>query len=249
VKPTNEELDAFQAETADSILLKINESPKSDCVSEAMDLMVTRLVRSGAVLSFLYTSPLPSDWSFDGASILRTSYDIMLQGLYVMAKPEQQTERAQLYLDYMHIEHWQRIKLADRNDTAVARHIRNSPRRSKAEPQLKEAYERVKHKYLTKGRGKREKKIRKNWYPGTLCELAGESKLVPEYEWIQKMLSGAVHSSPWTLKEGTMIEPYLLTSWHFSLAFRILGAYATYMDVSLNEDEQSLVDMAKKSLC
>jgi hypothetical protein len=244
VKPTNEELDAFQAETADSILLKINESPKSDCVSEAMNLMVTRLVRSGAVLSFLYTSSLPSDWSFDGASILRTSYDIMLQGLYVMAKPEQQIERAQLYLDFMHIEHWQRINLADRNDTAVARHIRNSPRRSKAEPQLKEAYQRVKKRYLTK-----KGKIRKNWYPGTLCELAGESKLVPEYEWIQKMLSGAVHSSPWTLKEGTMIEPYLLTSWHFSLAFRILGAYATYMEVSLNKDEQSLVDMAKKSLC
>jgi hypothetical protein len=245
VKPTDEDFSTFQATTADSILLKINESPKSDCVSEAMNPMVTRMVRSGTLLNFLFTSRLPYDWSFDGAVILRTSYDIMLQGLYVMAKPEQQTERAQLYLDYMHIERCKRINLVDTNDTNVARHVRNSPRRARAEPLLIDAYNRVKHRYLTKNK----EKTRDNWYPRTLRELAKESELEPEYVFLQKMLSGAVHSSPLTLKEVPAMTPGRLTDWHFRLTFRILGAYATYMEVSLNEDEQSLVDMAKKSLC
>ena len=67
------------------------------------------------------------DFSVGTASILRTNYDVMLQGLYIMIDPKQRTQRAKLYLDFMHIERQQRIDLVDRNDTDVARHISNSP--------------------------------------------------------------------------------------------------------------------------
>ena len=187
---------------ASDLITKLNATQKPDYVLQAMRLISARLVNSGNTLVALYTGNLPYDWTFDGATILRTSYDVMLQGLYIMIDPKQRTQRAKLYLDFMHIERQQRIDLVDRNDTDVARDISNSPLRAENSPLIKKRFDEVKGNYLTRN----GENVRKKWHPfSTLEGVAQAVSLGPEYEWLQYTLSKAVHSSPLALEEGTLL--------------------------------------------
>ncbi len=69
-----------------------------------------------------------------------------------------------------------------------------------------------------------------------------------EYKLIQKFLSGAIHSTPLTIKNGPLVHGFFLIdcSWHF--AFRILGAYAEYKRVDLDEVETYLIESARKNV-
>ena len=207
-----------------------------------MRMLAGRLVNSGSSLIVLCTSDLPHEGTFDGAAILRTSYDAMLQGLYIMVVSEQRISRATLYLNFMDVERKKRIELADRNDTDMATQIARSSLRASREPLIQAQYDRIKAAYATKKGGVREK-----WYPGTLRHLAQEVGLESEYEWLQNQLSGVIHSSPLTLEEGPSLTPSLLINWHFSITFRLLGAYAEHVGVDLNTIEQNLMNIAWKN--
>jgi hypothetical protein len=228
---------------ASDLITKLNATQKPDCVLQAMRLISARLVNSGNTLVALYAQKLPYDWTFDGASMLRTSYDVMLQGLYIMIDPKQRTQRAELYLDFMHIERQQRIDLVDRNDTDVARHISNSPLRAETSPLIKKRFDEVKRNYLTKSGN-----VRKNWHPlNNLKEVAQAVYLGPEYEWLQSTLGKAVHSSPLALEEGTVLPSHQLVNWQFDIILRILGAKMEHVGHALTSQENVHVTLAQEN--
>lgn len=233
----------WQGAVANGILRKLNAVQKPGPVARAIEMIAGRLVASGNSLAVL-RSCSRHDYAFDAASILRTIYDVMLQGLYIMEDSAKQEERAQLYLDFMDVERMGRIELMDASGTDIAKHFSGSPRRSKAEPAIKRRFDAVKAKYATK-----KDKVRDRWYPGgSLRCLAKVAGLEAECELMQKSLSAVVHSSPLTLREGPFVRDFLLIHWHWQFAFRILGAYAEYKGVALDETEEALIDTARRNV-
>lgn len=227
---------------ANQIVRKLNEVKKPGCVSMAIEMISRRIIASGDSLATLHCKS-PHEWEFDGTSILRNIYDVMLQGLYIMTDSAKREERAQLYLDFMKVERKERINLMDASRTDIAKHVSGSPMRPEAEPEIKKQFDAVKDQFTTK-----KGKLRDRWYPGSLRDLATETGLEPEYDLMQRFLSGVVHSSPLTLKEGPFVRGFLLMDWYWRFAFRVLGAYATYKQVELDETENGLIEMARTNI-
>jgi len=200
-----------------------------------MEMIARRIVASGNSLAVLRNNAVP-DYEFDAASILRSIYDAMLQGLYIMVDPNRRDGRAQLFLDFRDIERKRRIELLDASGTDLAKRVRNSPKRPNAEREMEKRYMAVKARYLN-----RKGKERNTWYSGSLRDLAKTVGLESEYELIQRFLSGVVHSSPLTIEEGPCVTDFLLMDWHWRFAFRILGAYAEYKEVALDQTEKDLI--------
>ncbi|MEI7836429.1 MAG: DUF5677 domain-containing protein [Planctomycetota bacterium] len=224
---------------ANGILAKLNAIEKPGPVTVAIELIVGRLVESGNSLGVLRRNS-PHNYRFDALSILRTMYDVTLQGLFIMADCAEREARAQLYLDFMCVERKQRVDRMDSSGTGLAKHVSGSPMRAMGEPAIKEQFKAVQAKYTNK-----KGKIRTNWYPGNLLDLATATGLEAEYHLMQKLLSGVVHSTPLTLMEGPCVPDFLLIDWHWLFAFRILGAYAGYKGVVLDATEKGLVDLAQ----
>ena len=215
---------------------------KSGPVTDAIEMIASRMTASGNSLAVLYHHS-PHAWTFDGASILRNVYDVMLQGLYIMVDVANRIERAQLYMDFMDVERMRFIKLIDSNGTDIAKYVSGSPKRLEAEPVMKQRYDAIKARFTTKTGN-----VRDTWYAGSLRELAKASDLEQEYEMVQRILSAAVHSSPLTLKQGPAVRQVPIMDWHWRFAFRILGAYAEYKGVDLDEMEKYLVTSARRSV-
>ena len=227
---------------ANQVVAKLNGVKKLGPVAVAIEMIASRIVASGNSLAVLHNHS-PHAWAFDGASVLRNIYDVMLQGLYIMVDAAYRIERAQLYLDFMDVERMRRIKLMDASGTDIAKHVSGSPKRPEAEPAIKQRHDAIKARFETKN-----KKLRDRWYPGNLRDLAKASSLEQEYELMQKFLSGVVHSSPLTLKEGPIVRGFLLMDWHWKFTFRILGAYAEFKGVGLDETEMNLIVSARANV-
>lgn len=185
------------------------------------------------------------DFRTDGMTLLRAMYDAHLQALYILADPAQADERAQLFIDYRWIEQRGMQKLLEGNSTALAQALLKSPKRAEGEAAREENYQRLRPKYLTR----KGKDVRRNWYPGSLRELAREVGLESEYEILQRDLSGAVHSSPTALLAGASFsEPQhlLLVGWR--LMFRVLGRIAQHHGAPLGDEHEEIVRDAMANL-
>lgn len=234
-------LDNFAA-IANGIAARTNAVQKPGPVTDAVELLLRRLVHAGNSLRVLYDRAR-DDFPFDGAMILRGIYDTMLQSLYILADPSRRESRARLYLDFYWVERHTEIELFDQNPTVLARKLKTSAKRAQAEPEIDTEFQRVRSTFLN-SRGK----LRRAWYAGSLRELAKEVGFESEYEILQRQLSGAVHSSPLALKDGPRYPArfVLRLAWHFS--YRVLGRFADFKGVSLDEHERQVVDISFKNV-
>ena len=231
-----------QRKSANGITAKLNAVKTTGPIAIAIEMICSRIVGSGNSLAILYNNS-PHDYAFDTASILRTTYDVMLQGLYIMGDSSRRKERAQLFLEFMDVERMRRIEIMDASGTSLARQISGSCKRAKAEPAIKKRFNDVEGKYLTK-----KGRVRNKWYSGTLCDLAKATDLEMEYDLMQKFLSAVVHSSPLTLTEGPFFRGFFLVDCHWRFVFRVLGAYAEYKEIALDQTETDLVVSSRKNV-
>ena len=184
------------------------------------------------------------DFRADGMTILRAMYDAHLQALYILASSDQAEVRAQLFLDYQWIEQRRMQELLERNDTQLARTLLSSPKRVEEAAAREENYRRLRPKYLT-----RKGKLRGDWYPGTLRELAKATALESEYEILQRILSGAVHSTPTVLLVGsTFSDPQHLLLIGWRIWFRVLGQIAQHHGAPLESEHVEVVREARQNL-
>ncbi|MFH1740465.1 MAG: DUF5677 domain-containing protein [bacterium] len=223
---------------------KLNESiEKDDVVWNSLHLLIQRIPLSCDSL-LLLVCYARHNVNFDAPVILRSIYDAVLQGLYILNDPCHREERARLFLDYFWIEQHEHVRNMDKNPLPIALYIQYSPYRKSYEPELEREFARVKDKYL-----KQKGRLRGNWYPGNLRELAKQVNLEEEYDLLQKQLSGAVHSSPFVLKcGGTYFRGLHVLTAAILLLFRLLGQTAEFAGIALTDEERSIIERASGSI-
>jgi hypothetical protein len=243
---TDDEFFEHQRSTSNRLVTKVNSVRKDTAATRVVELLMKRIVSGGNTLSYLRerSSRHPEyDCTLDGATILRGIYDAMLQALYVLHDPSACEERAQLYLDFYWVERWEAIGLFDKSPTTLAAKVKGSPKRLQAEPAIKERFEHVKATFLTRRGG-----LHDVWYRGKLRDLARAVDLEAEYELLQRQLSGAVHSSPLFLKDGPAYDGFLLLDLCWRFSFRVLGKFAEYKGVGLDQFEKELIKNSGRNI-
>jgi len=221
---------------------------KKDIVAQAITLLQNRILQSTTTL-WLLCCQARHPWDADGAVILRAIYDASLQSLYILNKPELREQRARQYLDFAWIEKDRVRKWADRYSNPLAKKVRKSPMRTVGEPVLDKNLKRIRSQY-SRSAGK---EWRQTWYKGSLRNLAVELGLEEEYDLLQKQLSGAVHSSPYTLVNGPAIKGTDHITWAWQIAFRAIARVVRWNelgreDVGLTDDKWRTLQSFDKSL-
>lgn len=225
------------------VLTKINENLQDDAPTKAIRLIHDRVGGTVDTLRIL-ADHARHDFATDAMSMLRMLFDVMWQAEYLMHDPSQRHERASLFLDWKWVERYQSIERVDTCGLAIARHLRTSPKRRDAEPEIRSRYEAVKHRYLTP-----QKRNRFHWYePRNLGKLTTEIGRQDEYRWFQPLLSGAVHSAVWTLDDGPMVTEATTISMAIDATFRILGLITDHLDLSLSDATSHFVEMAQQDI-
>jgi hypothetical protein len=220
---TDDQLCDFKAKIANDIVSKLNAARQENAVTNAIELLLGRIVAAGNSLRVLNDNA-PHDIAFDGAMILRGIYDAMLQALYILKDPQHQNTRAEDYLDFFWIEKRNMQKRAVCSSTAFGKQMATSKLRAVAEPATEHEYNRV----YTKFKNMKGPKTRDHWYKGSLRDLAKEVGLESEYELLQEQLSGAVHASAFALKAQRVIHGNVLMTFAWKFSFRVLGLFAKY---------------------
>jgi len=244
IKQTERDLEfrRVAVKIANRITAKIRQAPSQGPATKALVGLLTRVTNACTSIGVLIDKS-PRQPDADCATILRSMYDAMLQGLYILKDPTQREKRARLFLDYVVVERYRFMELLDGNPTPFAKKLKSSPARSLGEPELGQKFNQVKSQFLTpKG------KLRTTWYEGSLRDLARHVGLEDEYEILQRILSNIVHSTPLTLRYGPLIRGNHLPTFAWQFGIRLLGAVADYAGVSLDDEERDLVESMDKSV-
>lgn len=235
-------------EASTSMIKAIDAAAKrSPIVAEALRLLGGRIVYG---MESMWVLRLHSrhEFRFDAMSILRSIYDAHLQAVYILDDPAQVEARARLYREYFVIEQVEYHRRLENHDSEFARRIRESPKREEAMPKILAEFERVKGNYLDSN-----DKLLRQWYPGDLAVLLTKlgpdlrQELESEYRLMQKMLSGALHSSAFALAGSSAWEgeTALIVGWRF--LYRVLRRAMQFFGLKLDEFQEIVIAKVDES--
>jgi hypothetical protein len=216
---------------------------RSDSATVLLMLLV-REVNTWKTIRFLMrqaAKEFAESVTIDVGTLLRAMFDAYLQGHYVIHDPSQQQARAELCLNYEHVERFNRVNRTLRHDNPMTDRLKTSPLRSEGDARNQEAYDRVKGDYLMpNGR------IRHTWYPGDLYRLADDAGKADEYDTFVSSLHGCVHSSVFTLRYGPPTPNNVTTLLASTLCARVGLLMADQVSLDLGEDRIVLEEFSKK---
>ena len=225
-----------------AILRRISSTPAShEQVAACWSVIQKRAINSLNSLMVM-VEHAPHDYLHDGAAVLRGLYDTHLQALYILRDPE---ARARLYCEFLFIQTYDLLKAADKNLSDIGEAVRSSLYRPYFVRNVATNYATVRSQFLTN----RGDECRKNWYRGTLADIAMEVGYLAEYELMQRNLSNSVHSTPLGLLQGAGVTPDILLNYAWSLNLRIIGGMTDYIRLELDEVEKAAIAASRRSLC
>ena len=230
------------ARIGNGVVFKVNQSTKRDDVVKASHRLLGRLVDSGSTLRILFEHAKQHVWTADGATILRTTYDAMLQALYILNDPKEH-QRARRFLDFSIVEQVKMIRLTDERRTAASRQIADSKKRAAVEPKIQNEFKRVCKLY-----GYDMQKPPVYWYKGSLRDLAKDVGYETEYEILHKQLSATAHSSMFGLTANAVFNSFNALQLYWLFAFRVLGKLVDYVGVTLTDTEKGVLALADKNV-
>lgn len=170
----------------------------SNLTTAIMPLLV-RMANSWLSLTVL-RSRSPETALVDSAAIIRCVFDAYLQAMYILDDPAQSDARSIDYIQYEAVEQYIQHSRIMQHNSDLANSLRQSPHRQAGELRLKQDYDAVAAKYMTKGG-----KPRDRWYPGNLRDLAKLANREDEYDYFAGIFSGSVHSSYHAASKGPPI--------------------------------------------
>jgi len=234
----------YWARTGNEILAKVKASGKQDDVMAASCMLLQRLVNSGNTLRVL-NDYAKHEWSADGASVLRTAYDAMLQALYILTAEQQ--DRARRFLDFGVVEQVKLIHVFDKKRTKASQRIAASSRRATVDPALEVEFQRVCAKYGYNAKDP-PRNLPKHWYRGSLYDVAVKVGYDTEYELLQKQLSGIVHSSVFGIAGVSCYGDHNVMQLYWLFAFRVLDKMLGYVGTGVTETEKFLLKMSRRNI-
>jgi hypothetical protein len=162
--------------------------------------------------------------------------------MYMLKDP---VPRSKLYGDYLAVQTYGLLQLADKNLTDISEAIRSSLLRPYFVNGVMSEYGAVRSQFLTR----KGNACRDNWHPGKLDRLADEVGYLGEYQFIQRSLSNSVHSTPFGLFNGAGVNDSLALHWAWVFNFRIIGGIVRYVGtIQLDEFETWATRMAMSSV-
>lgn len=122
--------------------------------------------------------------------LIRSMFELALQFEYLMKNP---VRRSQQYLDFTHITKHKHTSAITENPTGpVSKWLASSPNRDEGEKRNKENYDRVRDKFISKG------KLAINWYKMSIRSLAKKLDREGEYKVVYALCSSWAHGDPFS---------------------------------------------------
>jgi hypothetical protein len=179
--------------------------------------------------------------TIDVGTLLRAMFDAYLQAHYVIHDSDQQQARAKLFLNYEHVERFNRVNRTLRHDNPLTKRLKSSQLRAEGDVRNQEAFDRVKCDYvMPNGR------IRNTWYPGDLYRLANDAGKIDEYDTLVSSLHGCVHSSVFTLRFGPPLPNNAAIVLASALLARVASLMADQVALDTGDDRIVLEEFSKK---
>ena len=171
-------------------------------------------------------------------------FDACFQAEFIFSDPAKREERAQLYLEFEHVERYESKEKVLSHSNPFADRLRSSPKRtSEAEKWVLDEYNRVKPLYLN---GK--KRPRKTWYEGTLWDVAKDLGKVDEYDTFVATYQGCVHSSALAIRIGPLVTPEHVLTMASLIAARVAKVNVHYGGLPIEDGNREILDALCKSI-
>jgi hypothetical protein len=218
------------------------ERSKTDKVSHALLLLLVREANTWRTIRTLkeHTPDAPG-FMVDAGVLLRCMFDACLQAAFICKEPARQLERANLYLDFEHVDRYKIARKVVGHDNPLADRLRASPRKAEGEPRLQEEYDRVKGQFPKR----RQNGTRDKWYEGDLRQLAQDAGKEAEYDTFVTQFSGCVHSSAFAVGRGPMVSPKYVVYLATTVAAQVAKLNVAYNKLELGEEESILDELCK----
>lgn len=248
----NEEQFIYEEEmkVCEHVLGEAKRQSTANIVAESSHHLFKRILKGVRTLHVLLEHAQPDDWAVDGAVILRTIHDAMLQLLWLLHDPAQRKHRAGLYLDYFYVEKLLMLAAIGESETDVA--VLWDKHHPEANPDLRRDLTKFGPPFLRRQQHSESclydpKAYRDRWYPGGLRDLAKEVGYAGEHI-LQKEGSASVHSSLWALLRGPAIEPKFHLFIGARFCQRAAGAVAEALGIHLADDQVYKTERAKANI-
>ena len=214
----------------------VHQHVADDLPAQAILYLLVRAVNTWRSIYALWNN-CPGTFAVDAGTLLRAMFDAFLQAAFITQDPGKCDERAKLYLEFEDIERWKMIERIFRHDTFLSRHLKASPKRSKAQPRVKARYAQLKKRYL-----RRNGRVRNSWYAGNLRSMAEKVGKSAEYDQLLALFHGCVHSSPFALRYGPMVAPEHVSTLAAVMAAGVARIALHQVDARLDSPSQELID-------
>jgi hypothetical protein len=221
----------------------LNDRAQSDSTARAMLFFLVRVSNTARSVFTLFEHS-PETFFIDAGSLLRVAYDAFLQAAYIVHDPVESSKRAADYLDYADIERYLLTQKVIRYDNPLANRLRNSPKRTEAEPPQRARFDSIKHRYQKPdGRG-----VRDRWYAGDLRRIAKCVGRVEEYDLFCSQTNGCVHSSAYHVSQGPAFPEQWIADFVLIFACRVAQLCLDRFPLPITSDSrQVILDAAKTS--
>ncbi len=211
--------------------------PSTSPLERALRALTLRTLNSWNSVSCLVLHGT-HDSRLDCCAILRAAFDTYLQAAWIGVEESSQTQRAELYLDFLWVERSDLVGRIVPMQNSLGRRIAESPDREAGETLNRDNLERVRSKYANK-----HNRLRSTWYPGSLRDLARDLGKLDEYQVFVHRHHGAVHSNPMATTQAPIAPPHAVFQAAF-IASRTLVSTADALGICLSRD----VDMVLRDL-
>ena len=217
-------------------------STKSEVEQFVSQSILTKLANTTRSISRLVHGIADSE-CVDAIVLFRVVYDLHIQALFIFEKDT--LDRAILFANYACIERYNVFAILSKYPNKIILKLQSSPNWLAECAELQKMYDKYKGDYLTSTGN-----VRKQWYKGSLDDLASEIGRTSEYKFIQKITSSIVHSSSITMqnvKYNQIFSNESIQLYSLFFMYRVLVKLCDYYAVNLSDAEQSLRKIADET--
>ena len=252
--PLNEAANESILDLLRNVLRQSEPCSKADVVARALLYFLLRVSNTWRSMRTLDTH-MPDDDGvmLDAGALVRVMFDAYLQAEYIVSDKTKALVRAQDYLDFEHVERYKQAQKVISGNSPFAKKLTASPERPGAEIRLQQAFDRVSPRYAAAGGQKKgaqhaKVRVRTNWFPGTLADVAQSVGQSEEYAIVLSVFQGCVHSTALSVSQGPPISRRTILTWASKIAAQVAWLNVEHNHIQLNDFQSKMMGTLRRSL-